>query len=261
MRQHLEVDMAAPLYVLGLGPGGGDLLTFQARKILESASCIAGYELYLNFVPEELKSGKKILATGMKKEEERCLLAIESARQGLPTALVCSGDAGIYAMASPLVELLEKLNLLDSVPLEIAPGVPAFCAAAALLGAPLGHDFACISLSDLLTPWQTIENRLKHAFLADFVCVIYNPRSRGRPDYLARAMDLARECRPGSCPVGMVKNAFRPAQEIRRQKLDNFDPEQADMLSLVIIGNSQSRFAGPYMLTPRGYQLRGATNI
>lgn len=244
----------APLFVVGLGPGDAACLTPQARRALEQARCIAGYDLYLELVPPELLAGKQRIHTGMRHERERCLTAIETAQAGTPTALVCSGDPGIYALAGLVLEIAEELELIDSLPLTVVPGVPALCAAAALLGAPLMHDFACISLSDLLTPWPRIVHRMEAALEADFVIVLYNPRSRGRQDHLAHMLDMARRYRGPLCPVGLVRKAFRPGQEAAVHHLSDLDPSQVDMLSLVIIGNSESRRLGPYMLTPRGYK-------
>lgn len=253
-----DTPAAAPLLVVGLGPGDAALLTPQARAALETARCIAGYDLYLNLVPQELLAGKRRISSGMRQEKARCAAAVEAALGGTPTALVSSGDAGIYAMAGLALEILEQRSLLDSVPFSVVPGVPALCAAAALLGAPLTHDFACVSLSDLLTPLARIRHRLEAALEADFVCVLYNPRSHGRPDHLAMALETARRLRAPDCPVGMVRKAFRPGQEVLLTTLADADPARADMLSIVIIGNSESRRAGAYMLTPRGYGLHRA---
>lgn len=254
---------AAQLCVVGLGPGSAECLTPQARNILRLSRCVAGYRLYMALVPPELLEGKRCIATGMRQERERCEAAVEAAAAGLPTALVCSGDPGVYAMAGLALEVLEARGLTGRIPFAVAPGVPAVCAAAALLGAPLSHDFACVSLSDLLTPWPVIEKRLAAALAADFVCVLYNPRSKGRPEHLARALELARAHRAPHCPVGLVRNAFRPGQSAGVFRLDAFDPAQADMLSICIIGNTDSRTLGPYMLTPRGYTRRraGASGI
>ncbi|MBD5627723.1 MAG: precorrin-3B C(17)-methyltransferase [Desulfovibrio sp.] len=243
----------APLTAVGIGPGDANLLTPEASAALAGASCVAGYGLYLDLLPPELLAGKRLISSGMRQERERCAAAVEAALAGAPTALVSSGDAGIYAMAGLALEILEERALLEIVPFSVVPGVPALCAAAALLGAPLTHDFACISLSDLLTPLERIRARLSAALAADFVCVIYNPRSHGRPEYLGMAFDMARALREPSCPVGMVRKAYRPGQEVVLTTLAEADPERADMLTLVIIGNSESRMAGPYMLTPRGY--------
>ena len=179
----------ATLHVVGLGPGDAQCLTPQARQVLHEARCVAGYHLYMDLVPPELLEGKTRISTGMRQEAERCAAAVDAALAGEPTALVCSGDPGIYALAGLALETLEARGLVGVVPFAVVPGVPAVCAAAALLGAPLMHDFACISLSDLLTPWETIVRRLEAALAADFVCVLYNPRSRGRQGQLAAALD------------------------------------------------------------------------
>ena len=244
----------APLTVVGIGPGNPGLLTPEARAALESAACVAGYGLYLDLIPPELIAGKRRISSGMRQERERCAAAVDAALEGAPTALVSSGDAGIYAMAGLALEIVEERGLIGTLPFSVVPGVPALCAAAALLGAPLTHDFACVSLSDLLTPLDRIRARLEAALTADFVCVIYNPRSHGRPDYLGMAFDMARRTRDPGCPVGMVRKACRPGQEVILTTLAEADPTLADMLTLVIIGNSESRLAGPYMLTPRGYK-------
>lgn len=245
--------MSAALFVVGLGPGDAACLTPQARAALDAAQLIVGYDLYLELVPPELLAGKERLGTGMRHERQRCVAAVEAALAGIPTAVVCSGDPGVYALAGLVLEILEERGLADSIPLTVVPGVPAVCAAAALLGAPLTHDFACVSLSDLLTPWPTIERRVAAALAADFVLVIYNPRSRGRQGHLARVLELARQERAPDCPVGLVRNAFRPGQAVSLHRLADFAPEQADMLSIVLLGNGESRQVGPYMLTPRGY--------
>ena len=251
----------ASLHVVGLGPGDAACLTPQARTVLSQATCVAGYNLYMELVPPELLAGKQCISTGMRHEEERCAAAVEAALGGQPTALVCSGDPGIYALAGLALEVLEAKGLVGTVPFGVVPGVPAVCAAAALLGAPLMHDFACISLSDLLTPWETIVRRLNAALEADFVCAIYNPRSKGRPHHLEQALEIARKFREPHCPVGLVRKAFRPGQEARVFRLDQFDPTQVDMLSLLIIGNAESRALGNFMLTPRGYAQKKGSDL
>lgn len=250
----------APLFVVGLGPGCPGLLTPRAAQALAQARCIAGYGVYLDLLETPLKSGKLLIERGMRQEKERCELAIRQALAGRPTAIVSSGDPGVYGMASLVVELLEANGLLERVPLEIIPGVPAVCAAAARVGAPIGHDFACISLSDLLTPPELIEKRLQAAFMADFVCALYNPRSKGRPHWLAKAVNMARQYRGGDCPVALCRSICRAGEETLITSLAAFDPALADMLSIVIIGNSQSRRSGAYMVTPRGYACGEKSN-
>ncbi len=200
-----------------------------------------------------MKQHKTIYSSGMKRELERATQAIEFALSGKDTVMVSSGDAGIYGMAGLILELLEKRGLLESLLCEVVPGIPALCAAAALLGAPLMHDFAVISLSDLLTPWELIEKRLAAAAAADFAIVLYNPRSKRRTGQLERAFEIISAHRSPETPVGLVRNAYRDDQCIRTFRLDTFRPEEADMLSIVLIGNSSSRLAGNRIITPRGY--------
>ncbi len=253
------------LFVVGLGPGTPGLLAPDALAAIRAAGHIVGYSGYLSLVDPALLDGKTLLATGMRGEVERCGKAVDAALSGETVCLVCSGDPGVYAMAGLVMELLAARGLtLAEVPVTVVPGIPAVCAAAALLGAPLTHDFACVSLSDLLTPQDVIENRLEHAFAADFVVAVYNPRSKHRPENLARALAIAARHRPAATPVGHVRNAYRPGQEVRLDTLASFAPETADMFSIVIVGNSATAFLpapdggaawenGARMFTPRGY--------
>lgn len=247
---------SAPLFVVGLGPGSPNLLTPQACQVLTRAECIAGYKLYMEMLDPTLRAGKKLISTGMRQERERCQAAIDAAMAGEETAIVSSGDPGVYAMASLALEMLDNAGLTGIIPFEVVPGVPAVCAAAAAAGAPIGHDFACISLSDLLTPLDLIQRRLHAAFEADFVCALYNPRSRGRPDYLELAIGIARQYRSPDCPIAVCRNIARAGQQMTVTPLADFDTTNCDMLTIVIVGNSQSRQAGPYMLTPRGYATK-----
>lgn len=256
----------APLRVVGLGPGSASLLAPEALAALEASEVIAGYGAYLDLLAPRLLRDREIIKTGMTGEMRRVEAAIDCALAGRPTALVCSGDPGVYAMAGLALELLETRKLApDSLPLLVIPGIPALCAAAAILGAPLMHDFACVSLSDLLTPWALIRKRLDCAFAGDFVVVLYNPRSKRRNSQLEEALELAAGHRRPDTPVGLVRNARREGQAARLFSLSEVDPNEADMLSLLIIGNSQSRIVpgrppeplawenGARMLTPRGY--------
>ncbi len=245
----------ATLYIIGLGPGSNALLTPQALEALNCCQIIVGYGLYVDMVPEEIRNAKEVIITGMRHEKERCLAAIAKAQEGKNTAIVCSGDSGIYGMSGLILELLHRENLLEQITVEVIPGIPAVCAAASLLGAPLMHDFACISLSDLLTPWERIEQRLHAAANADFVLALYNPRSKGRSELLQVALNIIKQYRTPDTPVGLVRNAYREKQEVCVESLENFDYEQADMLSTVIIGNSQTKQLGKYMVTPRGYKV------
>ncbi|MCG8532401.1 MAG: precorrin-3B C(17)-methyltransferase [Desulfovibrionales bacterium] len=243
--------MSGSLKVVGLGPGGADLLTPQAQKAIADAQVIVGYTLYVELVPEELRRGKEIVSTGMMGEMQRCEKAIAIALSGKDTVVVCSGDPGIYAMSGLVYELAEEH--LDTLEIEVVAGVPALSAASALLGAPLMHDFAVISLSDLLTEWSVIEKRLKAAAEADFVIVLYNPKSKRRDWQIQRAIDIVSNERDAATPVGLVKSAYREKQETHCYTLNSFDIEQVDMLSLIIIGNSTTRMIGGNIVTPRGY--------
>jgi len=239
--------------VVGLGPGDAGLLCPKALKAIEDAQVIVGYRPYVDMVQEPLKAGKTVITTGMRGELDRVGRALEQAALGLSTVVVSSGDPGVYGMAGLVLEVVEKKGLWDQVQVEVLPGIPALTAAAALLGAPLAHDFAVVSLSDLLTPWELIETRLACAAQADFVIVLYNPRSPKRHWQLGRACEIASEHRGPKTPVGLVCQAFRPGQKIGVFPLAGFDPGAADMLSIVFIGNSQTRMAKGRMFTPRGY--------
>ncbi len=241
------------LKIVGIGPGHVDILTGQALSALENCETLAGYKRYLDLLPREVVEGKKLVATGMTKEIQRCEQAIEAAMSGSSTVMVSSGDAGVYGMAGLVLELVAEKGLMSSLDVEIVPGVPAVTAAAALLGAPLMHDFACISLSDLLTPWERIELRLEYAAKADFVIALYNPRSTKRDWQLPRALEIIREERSGDTPVGLVRQAYRPEQDVSVHTLSQFQPELVDMLSICIVGNSATRIQNGRMITPRGY--------
>ena len=245
--------MAQRITVIGLGPGDASLLPPLARQALERARAIVGYKGYIELLEPELLAGRQVLSTGMTGEVERCGAALDLAQSGVETVVVSSGDAGVYAMAGLVLELMETRGLLESLELEVVPGIPALCAAAALLGAPLMHDFAVISLSDLLTPWELIERRLAAAAQADFVVVLYNPRSGRRKDQLPKALAALAAVRPGTTPVGLVKRAYRPGQEVIVTTLAGLDLEAVDMQSILLVGNSATRLAGGRLLTPRGY--------
>ena len=253
------------LYVCGLGPGDASLLTPQAEAVLRRSEEIFGYATYVDLLPPELLAGKKVTRGRMGGEVTRCAAALRAAKAGRVVALVSSGDAGIYGMAGLVLELAEEWTRTDAahVPpeVEIIPGVPALCAAAARLGAPLMHDFAVISLSDLLTPWELIEKRLKAAVAADFVLVLYNPNSRGRGEKFARALEILRDLCGGERPYGLVREAFRPGEKVSAGRLDELEPGEVDMLSLVIVGNSQTRRCKNRLLTPRGYLAKYAAEL
>jgi precorrin-3B C17-methyltransferase len=204
-------------------------------------------------VPDLIKD-KEILSSGMRQEVDRCAKAVEVARQGRTVAVICSGDPGIYAMAGLVFEIVSKTEDDGNLPaVEVVPGIPALSSCAARLGAPLMHDFASISLSDLLTPWDLIVKRLEAAASADFVIAIYNPKSKGRPENINRAQEIILKHRPGSTPVGIVKAATRENEKVTVTDLAHMLECEIDMLSTVIIGNSQTFQWNGRMITPRGY--------
>lgn len=247
--------MSGKLYIVGLGPGGREHMTMCALQALEEASVVAGYKTYIRHI-EKLIQGKQIIASGMTKEIDRAWAAIQSAMDGAVTALVSGGDAGIYAMAPVVFELLIHKGITpgpEGLVVEVVPGVPAVAAAGALLGAPLSHDFACISLSDRLTPWQVIEKRLEAAASADFVIAIYNPKSRGRDWQLGRALEILGTHRQAATPVGVVRAAMRPEQNVELHTLETVSAAQVDMATILIVGNSNSSLHMGAMVTPRGY--------
>lgn len=241
------------LVVVGLGPGDPGLLPPLSRTALETAQVVVGYKGYIDLVERVHLEGKKVLSTGMMGEVERVNLAVDEAESGKRVSLVCSGDPGVYAMSGLVVEVLEARNLLDAIEFEVIPGIPAFTAAAALLGAPLMHDFASVSLSDLLTKWETIEKRLNAVAEADFVIAIYNPRSKKRADHLNGALAIIGKHRGPDTPVGVVGRAYRPGQEVITTTLSKVNTNTVDMQTVLVIGNSSTRMAGDLMLTPRGY--------
>jgi cobalt-precorrin 5A hydrolase/precorrin-3B C17-methyltransferase len=236
------------LAVIGLGPGAADLRTPRAEAELRRASVVVGLDSYVDQVRELIRPGTEIRASGLGDEEARASEAVELAAAGRAVALIGSGDAGVYAMASPA---------LERCPAEVevvgVPGVTAALAAAALLGAPLGHDHAVISLSDLHTPWPAIERRIKAAADGDFVVCFYNPRSAERHWQLRAALDLLAEHRPADTPVGAVRQASRTGQRAWCQPLNEFAVTDVDMLTTVVVGSSQTRMVGGRMVTPRGY--------
>ncbi|RJR33413.1 MAG: precorrin-3B C(17)-methyltransferase [Desulfobacteraceae bacterium] len=245
---------APMLKIVSLGPGDGKYLSPRAKEALEEAEVVVGYSTYMGLLDPEILKGKELISTGMKKEIERCRAAVRSAEGGRATAIVCSGDAGIYGMAGLILEMIEEEGLSESVEVEVIPGIPALCAAAALLGAPLMHDFVVISLSDLLTPWELIRSRVEAGASADYVIVLYNPKSRKRDWQIDEVGEIVLKHRPPETPVGIVRNAMRENQEIHLATLGNLAGSDIDMLTIVIIGNSQTKLLGGKMVTPRGYR-------
>ena len=239
--------------VIGLGPGGGADLTGRARAALETCDLIVGYTAYIELVKPDFPE-KEVLSTGMRREVDRCRAAVEAACTGKNVAVVCSGDSGVYGMAGLIYEVAQEY---DPIEIEVVPGITAACGGAAVLGAPLTHDFAVISLSDLLTPWEKIEKRLTAAAQADFVICLYNPSSRNRPDYLQRACDILLRDKDPDTVCGTVRNIGREGEEGKLLTLAQLRDTQVDMFTTVFIGNSQTKVLGGKMVTPRGYLQRG----
>ena len=238
------------LYIVGLGPGDAAHMTMEARAALDRSELICGYTGYLELL-RPLYPGKALFSTPMTRETERCRHALEQARSGKTVALVCSGDAGVYGMASPALELLPEYK---GVEIEVVAGVTAALSGAAVLGAPLGHDFCVISLSDLLTPWPLIEKRLRCAGEGDFAVVLYNPSSRKRADYLQRACNILLETRDSKTPCGYVRNIARAGQEKQILTLSELRAARLDMFTTVFIGSSTTKITDGYVVTPRGYK-------
>jgi precorrin-3B C17-methyltransferase len=235
-------------YVVGIGPGCPEQMTIQAKQALEEADIIAGYGTYIKLV-RPLFPDKEYLQNGMTGEVKRCEMALEQAQAGKTVAMISSGDSGIYGMAGLVLELAKGMDI-DVV---TVPGITAASSGAALLGAPLMHDFAVISLSDRLTEWDLIEKRLHAAASADFNIVLYNPRSKGRPDHIAKAREIFLQYKSAETPVGIVKNIGRDGESAQITTLGEFDIEQVDMFSTVFVGNSQTYIDGNKIVTPRGY--------
>ena len=239
------------IYVVGIGPGKEEGMTAEARDVISSCEVIVGYQKYMELI-RALCKGKEIIVTGMRQEKERCEKALLTAQEGRTTAMVCSGDAGVYGMAGLLYEMGEAY---PGVEIRVVPGVTAALSGAAVLGAPLSHDFALISLSDLLTPYELIEKRLALAAQADFVICLYNPSSRKRSTYLAKACEIMLEYKAEDTVCGIVKNIAREGETMQTLTLKELKETTVDMFSTVFIGNKQTKVIREKMVTPRGYRI------
>ena len=237
------------IYVVGLGPGDIKNMTQRSLGVLESCEIIIGYDTYIDLIGEKF-GDKKLITSPMRDEVARCRKALALAKEGKDVALVSSGDSGIYGMAGVLLEVCGD----EDIQVEIIPGITAASSGAAVLGAPLMHDFAVISLSDLLTPWSLIEERLHAAGNADFVVVLYNPGSHKRVDYLHRACSILQQYRPASTPAGWVRQIGRVGEEAQVLTLEEMAHEKVDMLTTVFVGNASSRIINGKIVTPRGYR-------
>ena len=238
------------LYVVGIGPGDYQNMTIRAENALKNCDAIIGYHVYVDLVRDRYP-GKEFLTTPMTKEADRCRMAIREARSGKNVAMVCSGDSGIYGMAALVYELRGEDNDPE---IEVIPGLTAACSGAALLGAPLTHDFAVISLSDRLTPWEKIEKRLLAAACADLSIVLYNPASHGRPDHLRHACEILMRELPRDRVCGICRNIGRDGEDIRILSLEELARADVDMFCTVFIGNEMTRVIHHRMVTPRGYR-------
>ena len=245
------------IIIAGIGPGSKEDITPAVLEAVRLADAIVGYKYYFQFIEPYVKEGCQCIDTGMKKERERAEQAFSLAETGKTVVVISSGDAGLYGMAPLVYEMAEAKG--SDITIETLPGISAFQKAASLLGAPIGHDTCIISLSDLMTPWEVIERRIKAAATGDFVTAIYNPKSHGRYWQLYRLQELFLMERSADTPVGYVRQAGRPEQEVKVTTLGAFDPEDIDMFTVVLIGNSQSYIADGKMITPRGYYREAAT--
>lgn len=238
------------IYVVGIGPGAYDQMTGKAIKALNDSDVIIGYTVYVDLVKEYF-ADKEFMTTPMKKEMDRCVLAFEKAEKGKTVSMICSGDAGVYGMAGLMYEVGKDY---PNTELTIIPGVTAATGGAAVLGAPLIHDFCLISLSDLLTPWEKIEKRLLCASEADFVICLYNPSSKKRHDYLQKACDLMMKHKSPDTICGIVGHIAREGESEKVMTLKELRDTEVDMFTTVFIGNSQTKEIGGKMVTPRGYK-------
>lgn len=249
--------MKNKIYVVGMGPGKEEMMTGEALAALEWADTIIGYTVYLNLLGERFR-GKEMLSTPMRQETERCRLAFQEAKKGKKVALICSGDAGIYGMASLMYEIGKEYSETELI---IIPGITAASSGAAVLGAPLNHDFCVISLSDLLTPWEKIEKRLMAAAEGDFAMAIYNPSSHKRKDYLQRACDILLRYLEEERACGYVENIGREGTKAVTCTLKELRDREVNMFTTVFIGNAGSEIINDKLITKRGYQVERDTNI
>ena len=239
------------VYVVGMGPGAYEEMTVRAVKTLEACEVIVGYTVYVDLLREHFP-GKEFMTTSMRQEVQRCHMAFEAAAAGKTTAMVCSGDAGIYGMAGLMYEVGEEF---PQVEIEVVPGVTAAIGGSAVLGAAVGHDCALISLSDLLTPWEAIEKRLLAAAEADFVICLYNPSSKERSDYLKKACMLIQRYKADDTVCGIVRQIAREGEALKLLTLGELKDTEVDMFSTVFIGNRQTKIVRGHMVTPRGYHI------
>ncbi len=243
-------EILSKLYVVGIGPGAHEHMTIRADHALSSCDLIVGYHVYVDLVKDHYPD-KEFLTTPMTKETDRCRMALEAAVGDKTVAMICSGDSGIYGMAALIYEL--KGDAADPE-IEVIPGITAACSGSAVLGAPLTHDFAVISLSDRLTPWEKIEERLRHAASADLSIVMYNPQSKGRPEHLKKACRILLSVLPPDRICGIARNIGRDDESGQLLTLGELENTSVDMFSTVFIGNEMTKVIDGKMVTPRGYR-------
>ena len=243
------IYMKNKIYIVGMGPGREEMMTGEALSVLERTDVIVGYTVYLNLLDERFRA-KELLSTPMRQEEERCRICFQEAEKGKEVALICSGDAGVYGMASLMYEIGKEYPETELV---VVPGITAACSGAAVLGAPINHDFCVISLSDLLTPWEKIEKRLRAAAEGDFVIVLYNPSSHKRKDYLMRACDILLAGIEEERVCGYVENIGREGTKTETCTLNELRNREVNMFTTVFIGNSESELIDGKLITKRGY--------
>ena len=250
--------MAGLIYIIGMGPGAKEMMTEEAYLAMEKASVIVGYTVYVDLVKEHFPN-KEFFTTPMRQELERCRACFDFAIEGRDVAFICSGDAGIYGMAAPMLELLPEYEATGKISRDniiVVAGVTAAISGAAVLGAPINHDFCVISLSDLLTPWEVIEKRLKAAILGDFAIVLYNPSSKKRHDYLKRDCDIMLEAGADlNRACGYVENIGREGTRSVTCSLQELSNAQVNMFTTVFVGNSKSEIICGKLVTKRGYEI------
>jgi precorrin-3B C17-methyltransferase len=244
--------MKGRLHVVGFGPGGKEHMTFKAAEVIQNADVVTGYTTYVNIVKPYFPD-KTYKATGMMKEVDRCRMAIEDAMEGKDVAMISSGDSGIYGMAGIIYQLADEMNA--DIEIDTVPGITAASTAASVLGAPLMHDLAIISLSDLMTPIDLIMKRVDCAGIGDMIVCLYNPKSKGRTEYLNQAQQILLKHRSADTPVGIVRNAGRDDEHKEITTLGELHNAEVDMFCMVIIGNSQTYVSNGRMITPRGYRI------
>ncbi len=244
--------MKGRLHVVGFGPGGKEHMTFKAAEVIQNADVVTGYTTYVNIVKPYFPD-KTYKATGMMKEVDRCRMAIEDAMEGKDVAMISSGDSGIYGMAGIIYQLADEMNA--DIEIDTVPGITAASTAASVLGAPLMHDLAIISLSDLMTPIDLIMKRIDCVAQCDMIICLYNPKSKGRTEYLDQAVGIVSKYRAPTTPVGIVRNSGREDETHWTTTLGELDSSKVDMFCMVIIGNSQTYVSNGRMITPRGYKL------